>query len=85
MRHDTHTHHIMQDTDSFYVRICGCGVIHLCFGATTLNLTHQAVIAVSETLKEITSELHFKTQMDSITQDPQINSESANVIQGHFS
>jgi len=60
MKHDTHTQWVMKDMDSFYIRLCACGVIHLCFGSTTINLTSEALIAVSETLKEITPSLRQK-------------------------
>jgi hypothetical protein len=60
MRHETHTQHVLKDTDSFYVKICNCGVVHLCFGPTTLNLTGQAVIAVTETLKQVSEELYSR-------------------------
>lgn len=85
MNHDTHTQHIMKDTDSFYVRICNCGVVHLCFGATTLNLTEQAAIAVTETLKEVSHELLKRQPLQSA---PALATQalplSRNVIQGNF-
>lgn len=65
MKHDTHTQHIMRDTDSFYVRICSCGVVHLCFGPTTLNLTPHAMIAVTETLKQVSEEVKIRVQANS--------------------
>jgi hypothetical protein len=74
MKHDTHTQWIMKDTESFYVRICQCGVIHLCFGAATINLTSEALIAVSETLREVATTL--RQQMNA--------SVPANVITGKF-
>ena len=84
MKHDTHTQHIMKDTDSFYVRICNCGVVHLCFGATTLNLTQDAVIAVTETLKEITQELELRKKREPAP-PPEIRpNEDGIVIQGNF-
>lgn len=100
MKHDAHTHFIMRDTEAFYVRICGCGVVHLCFGPTTLNLTQQAVVAVSETLKEVAQELVLRTlrtepssapvssqspnSEHDMTQASMISSAIPNVIQGRF-
>ena len=57
MTNTAHTPCVMTDTNSFYVRICGCGIVHLCFGPTTLNLSPESVVAVTETLKEISAEL----------------------------
>jgi hypothetical protein len=74
----------MKDTDSFYVRICGCGVIHLCFGATTINLTEQAVIAVTETLKNVSLELISKMQIKSDQSNPSNFPDTGNIIQGNF-
>ena len=64
----------MKDTDSFYIRLCPCGVVHLCFGAATINLTAEALIAVSETLKEVTASLRQKLH----------SSLPDNVIAGNF-
>jgi hypothetical protein len=76
----------MTDTDSFFARICGCGVIHLCFGPTTLNLSAEAFLAVTETLKELSAAVRFKRgsgtsgrNSSSIASDV-----SGTVIQGHF-
>jgi len=54
----THTHPcIMTSTDQFYHRICSCGTVHLAFGPTTLHLSIEAFIAVSETLSEVSDSL----------------------------
>jgi hypothetical protein len=84
MKHDTHTHHIMKDTDSFYVRICNCGVVHLCFGPTTLNLTPDAVIAVTETLKQVSHELLIKKTTETHPNAPAVELNPGNVLQGNF-
>lgn len=61
-----HTPCVMTNTDSFYFRICDCGVIHLCFGATTLNLSPEALIAVSETLKEVSAKLKSELSLNGV-------------------
>lgn len=85
MPHDTHTQHIMSDTSSFYIRICGCGIIHLCFGSTTINLTKNAVIAVSETLKEVVSNLRDRSELKSRLDQTQAELDGPNIINGNFS
>lgn len=57
MNHDINPGSVMTNTDHFFVKVCGCGVVHICWGPTTLNLTREAFIAVSETLKEISTQL----------------------------
>jgi hypothetical protein len=84
MKHETHTHHIMRDTDSFYVKICGCGVVHLCFGPTTLNLTGHAIIAITETLKGVSQELLSRLNNETIPETQPLSPAEGNVIQIHF-
>jgi hypothetical protein len=75
----------MQDTDSFFVRICNCGVVHLCFGPTTLNVSEQTVIAITATLKEVSQELISLGRIQTKKPEPVHAKEtSLNVIQGHF-
>lgn len=74
----------MTNTDQFYVRICGCGVVHLCFGATTLNLSAETVIAVTETLKEVSQELRVRMMNDTANPDSAMIDADGNVIRGHF-
>ncbi len=79
MNHETHTQHIMSETNSFYIRNCSCGVFHLCFGFTTLNLTAAALIAVTETLKEVCADMINQSQK------PPIQSPTpTNIILGKF-
>lgn len=67
MNSTAHTPCVMTDTDSFYVRICGCGVVHLCFGPTTLNLSPESVVAVTETLKEISAALRAEGHLSPLS------------------
>ena len=48
---------IMTTTEQFYVRLCSCGVVHLNFGYSVVNVSPEAAIAITETLKELSSEL----------------------------
>jgi len=74
----------MTNTDDFYVRICGCGVVHLSFGATTLNLSSEAVIAVTETLKGISREVRTQLKKQMTQLEASAPSSEGNVVQGRF-
>ena len=71
---------IMTNTDQFFVRICGCGVVHMNFGCAIINVSYETAIAITETLKDVSTELkrHLAPAMGN-TGEP-LN----NVIQGHF-
>ena len=63
---------VMSDTEQFYVCLCACGVVHLSFGPTVINATPETVIALSETLREVSQELRRRLAAPE------------NVIRGHF-
>lgn len=84
MKHDTHTQHILKNGDSFYIRICNCGVIHLCFGATTVNLSEEALLAVSETLKDVCHEMLSRRQKEVYVTSNLNKQDENNLIQGNF-
>jgi hypothetical protein len=80
-----HTPCVMTTMDSFYVKACGCGVIHLCFGPTTLNLSPEVVIAVTETLREVARDLRNQLIEPERSEKHTANAqEFGNVIQGKF-
>ncbi len=76
---------VMTDTEQFYIRACGCGIIHLNFGPAVINVTAEVMIAITETLKEAASELRTRLNAE----DPVNSGEAAidvsgNVIVGRF-
>ena len=64
----------MTSMDSFFAKVCQCGVIHVCFGPTMLNLSPEVLIAVTETLKSLSSEVRVRLTSQTL----------APVIQGNF-
>ena len=44
---------VMTDTHQFYVRLCPCGVVHLSFGPAVIHATPETVVAIAETLREL--------------------------------
>lgn len=87
---------VMTNSDQFFVRLCGCGVVHMSFGCTVVNLSPEAAVAISETLREVTDSLKIemrKRMVNSLLTDKtepleaQLVTESAlpkNVISGRF-
>ena len=61
MKSTEHHSNVMSDLSQFAVRICGCGVVHLCFGPTTLNITPEARIQLSDSLRKVV--LEFQNPM----------------------
>jgi hypothetical protein len=80
----------MTNTDQFYIRICGCGVVHLSFGATVINISAETAIAITETLKEVSVDLRNRLQGQGPSEGGSSNSEqtltdpASNVIYGRF-
>ena len=63
---------VMTSSDQFYVRLCTCGVVHLSFGCTVINVSPDAAVAISETLREVTENLRIelrKRVVSSLLQD----------------
>jgi hypothetical protein len=56
----------------FTVRLCGCGSVHLGFGATVVSVTAETALSISETLNEAAAELRRRAQ----SQDP-VNADQA--------
>jgi hypothetical protein len=83
------SHHapcVMTETDQFFVRICGCGVVHLNIGFAVINLSPEATIAVTETLKEVSAKLRKQMEiMDPVNSDQATLDSMGNVIVGKFS
>ncbi len=73
---------VLSNPEQFYVKVCSCGVVHLSFGFAMINTTPEALIAITETLKDVTYELKKKIK----AQSPQLTQEQIidNVIQGPF-
>lgn len=59
--HSSHSPCVMTDTEQFYVRFCPCGVVHLAFGPSVVNLSRDAFLMVSESLQALSAEM--KAQM----------------------
>ncbi len=55
----THPHSpsVMTFTDDFFHRTCPCGTIQLAFGPTLIQMSPDALIAISATLAELAEEL----------------------------
>lgn len=76
---------IMTDTDQFYVRICGCGVVHLSFGVAVINVSIETAIAITETLKEVSTDLRNRLQChDPMNADQATIDPASNVVYGRF-
>ncbi len=84
MNKHSHTPFVMNNTEQFCVRVCGCGVVHLCFGATLINLGPEALIAVTETLREVSSKLRCQMMIDPVNADAATLDSDGTVIRGHF-
>lgn len=74
MNENPHAPCVMTSTEDFYVRLCGCGVVHLSFGSTVLNLSPQVTVAITETLKELSENIRSR----------QVGEACGNVIRGPF-
>lgn len=48
-----HSPRVMQDAEDFFIRICGCGVVHLNFGVANITATPETVIAMADTFQEV--------------------------------
>ena len=75
----------MTNTSEFFVRVCGCGVVHLSFGCTIVNVSPEAAIAISETLREVATEL--KKRIPAATPDQSSGTPQEprdNIIVGNF-
>ncbi|MGE0616647.1 MAG: hypothetical protein AB7P04_13515 [Bacteriovoracia bacterium] len=71
---------VMTNTDQFYVRACGCGVVHLSFGPSVINVSQEAFVAVAETMAELSQEIRKRIQApEQATVDS-----AGNVIYGRF-
>ena len=76
---------VMSNTDQFFVRVCGCGVVHLSFGCATINVSSKTAIAITETLKEVTLELRRKLDsMEQLNEDTAAIDSNGNVVYGNF-
>jgi hypothetical protein len=76
---------VMTNTDQFFVRICGCGVVHLSFGPAIINVTQETAIAISETLREVSLELRKRIACyDPADADQAANNPNSNVVLGRF-
>lgn len=76
---------VMTDTEQFLVRICGCGVIHLNFGPAIINMTPEALIAVSETLREVALEVRKRiAREDPVNADDAAIDPNGNIVWGRF-
>lgn len=75
---------VFRETDFFQIKLCSCGVTHLYFGPTTLNLSSESVRMLSHVLNEV-----VRTQ-DALSQADPVNSSEAaldgegNIIKGYF-
>ncbi len=74
---------VMSNTDDFYTKVCGCGVVHLSFGATCINMTPAALLAVSDTLREVALTLRNRAAEPASAAQIAASLES-NVIHGDF-
>jgi hypothetical protein len=75
----------MTDTEQFFVRICGCGVVHLCFGPSVVNVTLGTALAITETLKEVMDEAFRRARQAGQPVDANAaTSSESNVVFGHF-
>ena len=76
---------IMKNTDQFFVRICGCGVVHMNFGCAIINVSSETAIAITETLKEVSHQLRQQLESnDPMNADQATIDSSGNVIKGRF-
>lgn len=55
--HNSHSPCVMTDTEQFYVRFCPCGVVHLAFGPSVVNLSVAAFFSVTESLQSLSAEM----------------------------
>lgn len=71
--------YIMTNPEQFSVRVCGCGVVHMSFGCAVINVSPEAAIAISETLREVLGDLrtHLEEKIKKCEN-------SNNVISGFF-
>lgn len=81
----SHSPCVMSNTEQFFVKLCSCGVVHLNFGPTVVNATPETIIAITETLREISSELRKRlSQEDSVNGHQAAIDFDGNVIRGRF-
>jgi hypothetical protein len=55
--------HVIDKPENFSVRLCGCGVAHLNFGPTTVNVTPEVALAITETLNNVAIELKSRANV----------------------
>ena len=76
---------VMTNTDQFLIRVCGCGVVHLSFGPAIINVTAEAMIAITETMKDVAATLRQQLAgEDAVNADEVSIDASGNVIFGRF-
>lgn len=51
---------VMTSSEQFFVRVCACGVVHMSFGCTVVNVSSEAAVAIAETLREVTDTLRLE-------------------------
>lgn len=80
-----HSSRVMKNAEDFSMRICGCGVVHLNFGATSVTATPEAVIGMAETLKEVAHTLKGSLRNhDPVNADPATIDPAGNIVAGRF-
>jgi hypothetical protein len=77
---------VMTSSDDFYVCVCGCGLVHLSFGPAVVNATPETVIALSETLREVSAALRAKLSSGGAAAEPAAPppAQPHNVVRGRF-
>ncbi len=75
---------VMTNMEQFHVRVCGCGVVHISFGSTVVNVSSEVAIAISETLREVSGELRKRLALQNSGKLDQPTFNSDNVILGKF-
>lgn len=80
----THSPCVFDEKEFFQAKVCSCGVIHLYFGSTTINLSASALKFVAETLNEVVRDQRFIEQTDPVNGNEASLDDIGSVIRGYF-
>jgi len=75
---------VLTDKEQFYVRVCGCGVVHLGFGASSVNVSPDLIPFIAETLAIVARDLEMRRRTGGIRKEEASIDDAGNIVFGNF-